>query len=45
MTSEEHSRAFTAYLAGLLIDGERYLDSPSPDFLRDGLATTLQPCG
>ncbi len=36
MTPEEHSRAFTAYVAGLLVDAERYINGPSPDFVRDG---------
>jgi hypothetical protein len=36
MTPEEHSRAFMAFVAGLLADFERYLAAGPPDFLRDG---------
>jgi AcrR family transcriptional regulator len=36
MSAEEHDRAFTAYVAGLLADAGRYINGPSPDFARDG---------
>lgn len=38
MTAEEHEKAFTAYVAGMLADAERYINGPSPDFLRDGFS-------
>jgi predicted DNA-binding transcriptional regulator YafY len=37
MSSEEHTRAFTAYVAGLLADVDRYL-AAGPDLLRDGFS-------
>jgi hypothetical protein len=36
MTAEEHSQAFTAYVAGMLADADRYLVSDPPDPIRDG---------
>ena len=36
MTPEEHSQAFMAYVAGLLADAERYLNTGTPDPARDG---------
>jgi DNA-binding transcriptional ArsR family regulator len=36
MTPDEHSHAFTAYLAGLIADFERYLSSAPADPYRDG---------
>jgi hypothetical protein len=36
MSPEEHSRAFLSYVAGLLAEADRYINGPSPDFLRDG---------
>jgi len=38
MTLDEHAQAFTAYIAGLLADFDRYLASASPDPARDGAA-------
>jgi DNA-binding transcriptional ArsR family regulator len=35
MTPEEHSRAFMAYVAGLLADFDRYLAAGTPDLGRD----------
>jgi Helix-turn-helix domain len=37
MSPEEHRRAFTAFVAGLLGDFDRYLDSGKPDLARDGV--------
>jgi DNA-binding transcriptional ArsR family regulator len=34
-TAEEHSRAFTVFVAGLLADFDRYLAKGVPDLLRD----------
>jgi DNA-binding transcriptional ArsR family regulator len=34
-TAEDHSRAFTAFVAGLLADFDRYLAEGTPDLLRD----------
>jgi hypothetical protein len=34
-TAEDHSRAFTAFIAGLLADFDRYLATGTPDPLRD----------
>jgi DNA-binding transcriptional ArsR family regulator len=36
MTVEEHSQAFTAYVAGLIADFERYVASGPIDLARDG---------
>lgn len=36
MTPEQHLHAFMAYVAGMLVDAERYLTTGSPDPLRDG---------
>jgi Helix-turn-helix domain len=36
MTSDEHMAAFTAYVAGMLADADRYLTSGAPDPLKDG---------
>jgi Helix-turn-helix domain len=37
MTSDEHRRTFMAFVAGLLGDFDRYLDSGTPDLARDGV--------
>src|SRR6266542_3409807 len=42
MTPEGHSQAFTAFVAGLLTDFDRYLAAGTPDFLRD-VGGLLQP--
>jgi hypothetical protein len=36
MTAEQHSEAFTAYVAGMLADADRYLASSPEDPIRDG---------
>jgi hypothetical protein len=36
MTPEQHLHAFLAYVAGMLVDAERYLTTGNPDPLRDG---------
>ncbi len=36
MTPDDHSRAFMAYVAGLLVDFDRYLAAGPPDPIRDG---------
>jgi hypothetical protein len=36
MTLDEHARAFTAYIAGLIADFERYIASAPADPVRDG---------
>ena len=36
MTADEHMAAFTAYVAGMLADAERYLSSGTPDLRKDG---------
>lgn len=36
MATEEHARAFMAYVAGLLADFDRYLAAGTPDPVRDG---------
>lgn len=36
MTPEQHAAAFMAYVAGLLADADRYLNSGSADPVRDG---------
>lgn len=36
MTVDEHTAAFTAYVAGMLADFDRYLASGTPDPTRDG---------
>jgi len=41
MTPEEHSRAFMAYVAGLLTDFDRYLAAGTPDLRRDGAGYTV----
>ena len=37
MTTEDHRRAFTAFVGGLLADFDRYLDGESPDPAADGV--------
>ncbi|KZM69603.1 helix-turn-helix domain-containing protein [Nocardia terpenica] len=37
MTPEDHRRAFLAYIAGVLVDFDRYLDHGDIDFTRDGV--------
>ncbi|MGY1826904.1 MULTISPECIES: helix-turn-helix domain-containing protein [unclassified Blastococcus] len=37
MTAEDHRRAFTAFVASLLADFDRYLDRGEPDLARDGV--------
>ncbi len=44
MTPEEHSRAFMAYVAGLLADFDRYLAAGTPDLGRDGAGYTVAAC-
>jgi hypothetical protein len=41
MSPEEHRQAFTAFVAGLLGDFDRYLASGSPDLARDGAGYSL----
>lgn len=41
MSPAEHRQAFTAYVAGLLGDFDRYLASGSPNFARDGVGYNL----
>ena len=41
MTTEEHSRAFTVFVAGLLADFDRYLAAGPPDLLRDGVSYSM----
>ncbi|HEY5230503.1 MAG TPA: helix-turn-helix domain-containing protein [Galbitalea sp.] len=41
MSLVEHRQAFTAFVAGLLGDFDRYLASGSPDFARDGVGYSL----
>jgi hypothetical protein len=41
MTPDEHRQAFTAFVAGLLGDFDRYLASGSPDLARDGVGYSL----
>jgi DNA-binding transcriptional ArsR family regulator len=36
MTPDEHMAAFTAYVAGMLADADRYLTAETPDPLKDG---------
>lgn len=38
MTPEEHAAAFTAFVAGLLADFDRYLAAGPPDLARDGVS-------
>jgi hypothetical protein len=38
MGPEEHRQSFTAYVAGLLADFDRYLASGKPDLVRDGVS-------
>jgi DNA-binding transcriptional ArsR family regulator len=38
MGAEEHRQAFTAYVAGVLADFDRYLASGPPDLVRDGVS-------
>ncbi|HEY0870585.1 MAG TPA: helix-turn-helix domain-containing protein [Acidothermaceae bacterium] len=38
MTSEQHARAFTVFVGGLLADFDRYLASGQPDLQRDGVS-------
>jgi DNA-binding transcriptional ArsR family regulator len=38
MTPEDHSRAFMAFVAGLLADFDRYLSAGAPDLARDGVS-------
>jgi hypothetical protein len=41
MTPEQHMQAFTAYVAGMLADADRYLASGTADPLRDGASYRL----
>jgi hypothetical protein len=41
MSPAEHRQAFTAFVAGLLGDFDRYLASGSPDLARDGVGYSL----
>jgi DNA-binding transcriptional ArsR family regulator len=41
MTAEEHSTAFMAYVADLLVDFDRYLAAGAPDLSRDGAGYTV----
>jgi hypothetical protein len=41
MTTEEHRRAFMAFVAGLLGDFDRYLALADPDLARDGVGYRL----
>src|SRR3954454_10410189 len=41
MSVEDHRQAFTAFVAGLLSDFDRYLERGKPDFLRDGVSYSL----
>lgn len=41
MTPEEHAQAFTAFVAGLLSDFDRYLAAGAPDPRRDGVSYRL----
>lgn len=41
MSAEEHRQAFTAYIAGLLGDFDRYLDGGDVDLLRDQVSYRL----
>jgi Helix-turn-helix domain len=41
MSPEEHRQAFTAFVAGLLGDFDRYLASGSPDLARDGVGYSI----
>lgn len=36
MSAEDHHRAFTGFIAGLLQSFDRYLEGPAPDLARDG---------
>ncbi|HUZ02654.1 MAG TPA: helix-turn-helix domain-containing protein [Thermomicrobiaceae bacterium] len=38
MTPDEHAQAFTAFIAGLLADFDRYLAAGPPEFGRDGVS-------
>lgn len=38
MSGEEHAQAFTAFVAGLLADFDRYLAAGPPDLARDGVS-------
>jgi hypothetical protein len=37
MSTEDHRRAFMAYIAGLIADFDRYLDRGEIDYIRDGV--------
>ncbi|MQY24042.1 helix-turn-helix domain-containing protein [Nocardia macrotermitis] len=37
MSTEDHRRAFTAFVAGLLADFDRYLERDEIDYVRDGV--------
>ncbi|MQY30619.1 helix-turn-helix domain-containing protein [Nocardia aurantia] len=37
MSTEEHRRAFMAYIAGVMADFDRYLDRDEIDYVRDGV--------
>ncbi len=41
MTADEHAQAFTAFVAGLLADFDRYLAAGPPDLVRDGVSYRL----
>jgi DNA-binding transcriptional ArsR family regulator len=38
MTPEQHARAFTVFVGGLLADFDRYLAAGPPDLVRDGVS-------
>jgi len=38
MTAEQHSRAFMAFVAGILADFDRYVAQGRPDLVRDGVS-------
>jgi hypothetical protein len=41
MTTDEHANMFRAFVAGLLGDYDRYLNSGTPDLIRDGAGYTM----
>jgi len=41
MSPEQHSQAFLAFSAGLIADFDRYLESGTPDLVRDGVGYTI----
>ncbi len=38
MSGEDHQRAFTGFVAGLMADFDRYLAAGKPDLIRDGVS-------